>query len=203
MLSSAPAATSSPGVVAEARPVAPTPSRRPPVRDRIGLDCNRRTNSAILTFLPREGATMPLFVFGRGWRRRLHAILAVAVILFPFSSVSQEATNVQDLYRVCQTPLWEFEEASCAGFISGVAEQMGFSGHTATLPRRNGGLANGRDRKLLSTMSACIPRAVSPGAVIQAFLDWAEKHPEKWTTPRQTGVMQALREAWPCKAQHI
>jgi hypothetical protein len=129
------------------------------------------------------------------------AIIALALAFFsPISSAARDAaTEVQDLYRLCLSPSWEFEDATCKAFVSGVAEQMNFSGRTATLPRKRGGPADERDRELLSTLSACIPTDASPAKMVEAFIDWAEKHPERWTAPRQTGVMQALNQTWPCK----
>jgi hypothetical protein len=129
-------------------------------------------------------------------------IVALALAFFsPFSSAARDAaTEVQDLYRLCLSPSWEFEDATCKAFVSGIAEQMTFNGRTATLPRKSGGPADGRDREWLSTLSACIPTDTSPATMVEAFIDWAEKHPERWTAPRQTGVMQALNQTWPCRS---
>jgi hypothetical protein len=35
--------------------------------------------------------------------------------------------------------------------------------------------------------------------MIWAFKEWAEKHPEAAGAYRLMGVIDALREAWPCK----
>jgi hypothetical protein len=40
------------------------------------------------------------------------------------------------------------------------------------------------------------------GAVIQAFLNWADKHPEKWARPRIFGATAAMRETWPCDGEY-
>lgn len=36
-------------------------------------------------------------------------------------------------------------------------------------------------------------------ARIQAFMNWARAHPEKWNLTDFEGVVLALRESWPCK----
>jgi hypothetical protein len=33
----------------------------------------------------------------------------------------------------------------------------------------------------------------------QAFINWAEKHPENWTMGGADGVILALKETWLCK----
>jgi hypothetical protein len=36
-------------------------------------------------------------------------------------------------------------------------------------------------------------------ALIQAFKNWAEKHPEKWTDPEGVGAELAFRSTWKCE----
>jgi hypothetical protein len=121
-----------------------------------------------------------------------------AILLTPISSQSEESKqDVQQLYRQCKTPAKDVERTFCVAFISGVAEQMIATGKLAAKQREEGNLANDKDRALLSFLSAC-PKA-SFGAMVQAFINWAERHPEEWSSPRQLGVMQVLRETWPCK----
>jgi hypothetical protein len=36
--------------------------------------------------------------------------------------------------------------------------------------------------------------------MVQAFLNWAEKHPEAWSYNQIRGVILALGETWPCKS---
>jgi hypothetical protein len=122
-----------------------------------------------------------------------------ATFLFPFSSASQESRkDVQSLHRMCKASGANVELSFCLGFISGVAEQMILTGQLASLLRKDGGLADERERKLLLAISSCSGKA-SFGAMVQAFTNWAEKHPEEWTSSRQLGVMKALSETWPCK----
>ncbi len=121
-----------------------------------------------------------------------------AILLTPLSSVAEQSKrDVQDLPRMCKTPVGGAESTFCLAFIAGVAEQMIFTGELASLHRKEGGLTDERDRKLLSLLSACT--SASFGAMVQAFTNWAERHPEEWTTCRQIGVVKALSERWPCK----
>jgi hypothetical protein len=41
--------------------------------------------------------------------------------------------------------------------------------------------------------------APSHGAMIQAFINWIEKNPQKWNTNKTAGVIMALQETWPCR----
>jgi Rap1a immunity proteins len=36
------------------------------------------------------------------------------------------------------------------------------------------------------------------GAARQAFLNWADKHPEEWNTETLIGVSRAMKAMWPC-----
>jgi uncharacterized protein YhfF len=38
----------------------------------------------------------------------------------------------------------------------------------------------------------------SDGAARQAFLNWADKHPEEWNTETLIGVSRAMKAMWPC-----
>jgi hypothetical protein len=59
-------------------------------------------------------------------------------------------------------------------------------------------LVNDEDRQLLLRLTTCA-RSASFGAMIQVFINWAQKHPEQWSSPREFGVVQALKETWPYK----
>jgi hypothetical protein len=34
-----------------------------------------------------------------------------------------------------------------------------------------------------------------------AFIDWARENPKRWNLPMVEGVMEALREKWPCESR--
>jgi hypothetical protein len=68
----------------------------------------------------------------------------------------------------------------CLGYISGIGDYMkglGLSGN--------------------ASMGIC--GNVTYGASVQAFMNWANAHPERWTENRLVGVATALRQTWPCK----
>src|SRR5262245_17734146 len=132
--------------------------------------------------------------------RRFHAILIVAVIILStIATVStfaefEEKTewDVQELYKQCRGRKGSLDEIFCLEFVSAVARQV----------FRNGlALKDIKDRRDLMAMSispACPKTAVSNDAMVEAFREWANEHIEKWRTSAQTGVMQAMRDTWPC-----
>jgi hypothetical protein len=124
------------------------------------------------------------------------ATVAIVLGATPLRS-AESKLNVQDLYRQCTKPALDAERTFCVAFISGIAEQMIATGFGFRQRRAEGGFLDRDDRNIVSFLSACT--RASFGAMVQAFVNWAEKHPEKWSTSRQLGVMMALRETWPCE----
>lgn len=121
--------------------------------------------------------------------------LAVTVMLaiatqFAFAQPVKEDT--QSLYDKCRQPSPSVNLAYCIGFLSGAAQQMFWLG--AHLDDAK----NDDDRTLMSFFSACPKATVSNAAMLQAFINWAQKHPEKWDAEKQLGVMEAIRTTWPC-----
>lgn len=100
----------------------------------------------------------------------------------------QPGTSIEALYRDCNakesSPAWAF----CAGYIAAQAESMIVLGQA------------GESEKPFGICPA--PGiSVSGRAAIQAFKNWAEKHPERWGQVRHLGVAFALGDDWPC-AKH-
>jgi hypothetical protein len=92
--------------------------------------------------------------------------------------------NIQELYSQCKGKLGSADSLFCIGFISGIGDLM---------------LVNGLGVKPFDNAkyeSSC--GRPSYGAQVQAFVNWAEKHPDLWDGPRAIGVVEALRESWPC-----
>jgi hypothetical protein len=121
-------------------------------------------------------------------------VTALAAALIPLSVKSQdrEKDDVQSLYRQCKHPTTQIEQAFCVGFVSGVGQQMMWTG--AWLDR----ISNDDDRTTVLFYSACSETFVSNGAMVQAFINWAEIHPKEWNTSKQLGLIQAIRATWPC-----
>jgi hypothetical protein len=93
--------------------------------------------------------------------------------------------SVQHLYEECTGSSNLYEKEDCVQYISGVADSMTIFGAT-----------NSSDGKMFGI---CSETAVSYGAYVQAFINWAEKHPESWGLRRWIGASMGLRATWPCK----
>ena len=115
---------------------------------------------------------------------RVMALATVVALTLSRIALAAGKQDVQALYYMCKktgtTEYW-----ICAGFVGGVADLMGL------FP------VGPRDREpALKAFSMCA--SPSHGAMVQAFINWAETHPEQWDQPQVNGVVQALRSQWPC-----
>ena len=132
--------------------------------------------------------------------RSLHVMLVGAVVLL--STIAAVPTfaefegktewDVQELYKQCKGRQGSLDEIFCLEFVSAVARQVFTNGLA---------LKGIKDRHELTTMSipsACPKAIVSNDAMVEAFRAWANEHIEKWSASAQTGVMQAMRDTWPC-----
>jgi hypothetical protein len=116
---------------------------------------------------------------------RVPILLTVfAASLFP-QVASANDQNIQRLYYMCQKPDGSIERTICAGYISGIADVMLLF---AAKPKNTD--------TALDAFSMC--GTPSHGAMVQAFVNWAEQHPEEWEKPQAAGVIIALRLKWPC-----
>jgi Rap1a immunity proteins len=116
----------------------------------------------------------------------MRSFIAAAILAFGLSSTTAAPldTTVQGLYRQCKSqaadPLEsKFQEALCATYIAGVGD---------TLQAQGAGGA-----KIFS-----ICAKPSYGAMVQAFVNWAEANPREWGKNRLFGVIAALSKNWPC-----
>lgn len=91
-------------------------------------------------------------------------------------------TSVEALYNEC-TRNEAVSRGFCAGYISAMMDSMGMIG-PAISPQ---------------AFRICPKVSVNAGAALQAFKNWAQKHPEAWSLDRAFGVMWALKETWPCQ----
>jgi hypothetical protein len=118
------------------------------------------------------------------------ALAATCLPVAPGASLEQEG-SVLTLYQWCKAKPSSYEFGLCLGFVSGVGDQM----------RLNSLLAHDlwsvEDRKRLSKMGSC-HGAISSRAMVKAFTDWTEKHPDLWNRQSVIGVTMALRDTWPC-----
>jgi Ssp1 endopeptidase immunity protein Rap1a len=115
------------------------------------------------------------------------SIILAIVTLLPMSSTyaATPVRSVEDLYRMCETPITSPEHAVCLGYISAVGDLLKFLS------------ANERLHAEAEPIGMC--GSPTYGALVEAFVSWSKENPRRWASHRMEGVMQALMEHWPCK----
>ena len=125
-------------------------------------------------------------------------LMGAVVILSTIAPVStfaefEEKTewDVQELYKQCRSRKGSLDEIFCLEFVSSVARQIFANGLA---------LKDIKDLPDLMTTSirACPKSFVSNDAIVEAFNEWTNQHLEKWSASARIGVMQAMRDTWPC-----
>src|SRR5215475_10295376 len=132
--------------------------------------------------------------------RRFHAILIGAVVILPtiapvstFAEFEEKTEwDVQKLYKQCRGRKGSLDEIFCLEFVSAVARQVFTNGLALK------SIKDPPDLMTISIPSACPKSFVSNDAMVEAFSEWANQHIEKWSASAQIGVMQAMRDTWPC-----
>jgi hypothetical protein len=118
------------------------------------------------------------------------ALLGVAMSPITTNAEELKSFTVQDLYRLCKST--GTDRAFCNGVIAGAGGEMRLNKEIA------GTVRTPADR-LFITMTVSMCGNAPIGAGVQAFINWAEKHPERWTSDMLFGVNKALSETWPCR----
>jgi Rap1a immunity proteins len=118
-------------------------------------------------------------------------ILSTIAPVPTFAEFEKTERDVQDLYKQC-TYKGSLDEIFCLEFVSNVARQVFTNG----LALKD--IKDPPDLMTMSIPSACPKSFVSNDAMVEAFSEWANQHLEKWSTSAQIGVMQAMRDTWPC-----
>jgi hypothetical protein len=118
------------------------------------------------------------------------AFLSTIAPILAFAEFEETEWTVQDLYKQCTGAQGSLEVVFCLEFVSNVARQV----FTNRLTLRE--IRNPADLGFIS--SACPKSLVSNDAIVKAFSEWANQHLEKWSASAQTGVVQAMRDTWPC-----
>jgi hypothetical protein len=118
---------------------------------------------------------------------RLQTASVALLLIAGLSSVNAQTNNdtVQDMYQRC-TGSDEWERTLCTGYVSGIGDYMSVVGVVR------------RDQEL----GLCASPTPSHGAMLQAFVIWAQHHPELWNKESEIGVGLSLRETWPCIEKH-
>ena len=118
---------------------------------------------------------------------RIHKLVVVLFLLCAGSSAAlADNDNVQVLLRKC-TSKGSADQLYCIGRVTGIFEMMGLIGVRA-----------GKQLASMEPLEICSDPMPSNGAVIQAFTNWANKHPEKWNAPDIAGIVIAVHETWRC-----
>jgi hypothetical protein len=125
-------------------------------------------------------------------RREIFALCVVFASMIPGHTLraDEPKLNVQELYSQCMAPKDSTAAIFCLGFVSGIGDFMQLNGAERKM-------VSDAQWSVLSNEALCgLP---TYGAQVQAFVNWAEKHPEEWGTSRVIGVVIAFRESWPCR----
>lgn len=98
-------------------------------------------------------------------------------------NAAPDPTTVRFLYQTCKDEMAASQPRFCLGYVLGVGQLMAVNAEF------------GNTYALCSTPKGAVPTG---RAMIDAFLSWAEKHPESWSQRNLFGVALALRQTWPC-----
>jgi Rap1a immunity proteins len=128
-------------------------------------------------------------------RRHLALVFLTSTVLATMSQVGHAEDALSDtvsgLLTYCKAELGSLEWGFCFGYIVGIGNMMS----AMSLTVDNGPLLK---KTLVKVFTACFPDGTSHGAKLQAFINWAEKHPEEWSNEAIYGVRAALVEIWRC-----
>jgi hypothetical protein len=130
------------------------------------------------------------------WKSVLVTTLAIAGMALASASRAADTTapdlaalqaaeptrSVQSLYTRC-TAADIHDQMFCAGYFTSSIDNMMVLGVDAST----------------RAFGICPKVSITVGASVQAFKNWAQKHPEAWGLPRYVGVAWALQEVWSCK----
>jgi hypothetical protein len=118
--------------------------------------------------------------------KRAAVVLAtVAILSGAPTQAAPDPSSVQFLYQTCKDEMAANTPRFCLGYILGVGQLMVMNAEF------------GDNFAICAVPKGGIPPA---RAMIQAFMTWAEKHPESWSQRTLMGVALALKESWPCSA---
>jgi hypothetical protein len=129
----------------------------------------------------------------KGWPQKL--LLQSAAIGLPcffkiyMAKVGDYKGDVQTLLQERNAGISSLDFALCLGRIGGVSDMAGINGFMFS-----------RRKDLPDDFwkfAICFTKQnASYGARVQAFRNWAQKHPEEWGDADCAGVVIALREVW-------
>jgi len=126
---------------------------------------------------------------GRSW------LMATILLAGAFCSTGALADpslrDVQSLLSDCTSAQGDPSYFLCIGYVAGIGDQMMVNGAL---------FSKGDDRsRYIKFLAICPKDSPSRGIEIQTFVKWAQRHPERWRDNSIDGVIDANREAWPCR----
>jgi hypothetical protein len=118
----------------------------------------------------------------------LRSLFAAAILAFGLTSASADDLNIQALYEACKSQdLNSSRYGLCLGYVAGIGDLMHAFGAYSQ---------KSQDENFIAFSICGKP---SYGAIVQAFVNWAEANPQRWSDDRLFGVAEALRATWPCQ----
>jgi hypothetical protein len=112
------------------------------------------------------------------------AALALGLLRPTVAGALGELQSVQSLLDACKSSTASVQYAACVGYIAGVGDMMQMLGV---------------DKEQHTLFAICAKP--SYGAMVQAYINWAEANPKEWGENRLFGVMLALGENWACASK--
>jgi hypothetical protein len=125
-------------------------------------------------------------------KKSVMAVIFAIAIAPPSAKSDDKQVDVQQLLTDCKEPQNSWAGGFCLGYVAGVAHQVIWRSSTITE------MKNIDDANYIAVTSACPKEVFSNGALVQVFVNWAIKHPERWSVPAETGVMDAIAGFWRC-----
>jgi hypothetical protein len=114
------------------------------------------------------------------------AVALILLTLLPICAPAADKNNtVEWLYSACQAPKESAPQGYCTAYVRGIVDTLLLNGEMLK-----------DDKAHRAEMGLC--GTISNAASVQAFKNWAAKHPEAWSQPMVAGVVVSLRELWGC-----
>ena len=112
------------------------------------------------------------------------------------SNICMNSRKLSGMLKIYTNSAWGYKEVLvkifCLEFVSGIAHQAFTNGLALKV------IKDPPDLMTNVSPSACPKSFVPNDAIVKAFSRWANEHLENWSANAQTGVMQAMRDTWPC-----
>jgi hypothetical protein len=118
-------------------------------------------------------------------------LVVALVTLLAGNAQAQERSDtggsIQQLREWCKRSPAHEDFGQCMQYIVGVSDVMRLIGN---LEASDTGMVRG-------AVGRC-GTAKNYNDLVQAFVLWSDKRPDRWSEPRRYGVLEALKEKWPC-----